>query len=29
MKVILNKFNFNEPLIEVVENTIGLINTTY
>ena len=29
MKAILNKFNFKGEIIAVVENTIGLINTTY
>lgn len=29
MKVVLNKFNFSGPIISIVENRIGLINTTY
>lgn len=29
MKVILNKFNFKGEIITIVEQTIGLINTTY
>ena len=29
MKVVLNKFNFTGPIISIVENRIGLINTTF
>ena len=29
MKEVLNKFNFKGSIISIVEDTIGLINTTY